>query len=179
MKRSKKIQQYGDERMRDAITAQNKASTALSKAKKLKSGKEQTALMLQEALPQAKQALKDAKTFKAGQQPKELQLLQSKLIKPLETLKRATEAQVQAAQSEIKRDKQELQREADELTESYLEQLKNFHQELEKLNQQYDLQADWKTLELLKRQLLGGDPTGTADTAFHRTAETFDRIKPE
>ncbi|MBM7599241.1 outer membrane murein-binding lipoprotein Lpp [Virgibacillus halotolerans] len=148
-----KIKQYMDSDMNEAIAHQNKAMESFEKAENMDSDKEQYEVFINETMPEAKKALEAAKALKGSADPKDLDQLEDKLIKPLDTFVNMLEYKVDAMKAKTEQEKKQLEEKFEELGKKYVEELKAYYDKLEAIGKKYDLNIDLDNLKVLKEQI--------------------------
>ena len=148
-----KIKQYMDSDMNEAIAHQNKAMESFEKVENMDSDKEQYEVFVNETLPEAKKAFEAAKALKGNADPKDLNQLEDKLIKPLDTFVNMLEYKVDAIKAKTEQEKKQLEEKFEELGKKYVEEIKAYYDKLETIGKKYDLNINLDNLKVLKEQI--------------------------
>lgn len=148
-----KIKQYMDSDMNEVIAHQNKAMKSFEKAENMDTDKEQYEVFVNETLPEAKKALEEAKALKGNADPKDLNQLEDKLIKPLDTFVNMLEYKVDAMKAKTEQEKKQLEEKFEELGKKYVEEIKAYYDKLEAIGKKYDLNINLDNLKVLKEQI--------------------------
>ncbi|WP_029271011.1 V-type ATP synthase subunit I domain-containing protein [Virgibacillus alimentarius] len=148
-----KINQYMNINMNDAIEHHNKAMEAIDKAQNMDIEKEQYEVFINEVLPEAKKALRDAKSLKANSNPKDLDQLEEKLVKPLNTFVNLLEYKGELMKTKSEQKKKELEKVYEEHVKKYMEELKSYYDKLEAIKKKYNLDFNLDNINVLKEQI--------------------------
>lgn len=147
------IKQYMNGDMNEVVAQQNKAMEAFEKAQNIDSDKDQYEVFVNETLPATKKSLQAAKALKGNANPEDLDQLEDKLIKPLQTFVNMLEYKVEAMEAKTEQEKRQLEEKFEEYAKKYIEELKAYYNKLQAIGEKYDLDIDLDNLKVLKEQI--------------------------
>lgn len=137
----------------DVMKHQNQAMQAVKKAQNMDVGEEQYKVFVNEAIPNAKKAAKEAESLQSESNPKDLDKLQDKFVTPLDTFVKLLERKADSLVADTQQKKDQLRKEYKKYAKQYVNELSTFYDQLQTVADKYQIDLNWDDVKPLKEQI--------------------------